>query len=120
MKGLGKKAENLREAGIDSVEKLANSKVEDLLEIKGIGKATAEKFVSNAKDLLGDSNKDTSDGSTVESDKISAEVEADAEEEKRIQEEAKKLEEKEKEITRKKSWRRRFCTLKNDGKNPKR
>ena len=36
VKGLGKKAENLREAGIDSVEKLANSKVEDLFEIKGI------------------------------------------------------------------------------------
>ena len=112
VKGLGKKAENLREAGIDSVEKLANSKVEDLLEIKGIGKATAEKFVSNAKDLLGDSIKDTSDGSTVENDKISAEVEAEAEEEKRIQEEAKKLEEKKAKLQGKKVEEGDFVLLK--------
>jgi DNA repair protein RadC len=44
VKGLGKKAENLKDAGIDSVEKLANAKVDDLLRIKGIGKVSAQKF----------------------------------------------------------------------------
>ncbi|GAH66773.1 unnamed protein product, partial [marine sediment metagenome] len=70
VKGVGKKQEVLIEAGIDTVEKLANANVDDLTQLKGIGKATAEKFVSNAKVLLGDSNKATSDGSTVENDKI--------------------------------------------------
>ncbi len=98
VKGVGKKQEVLIEAGIDTVEKLANADVDELTQLKGIGKATAEKFVSNAKDLLGDSNKTTSDGSTVEKEKVSTEVEVDAEEEKRIQEEAKKLEEKKKKL----------------------
>ena len=52
IKGLGKKADALKEAGIDSVDKLANSKVEDLIELKGIGKSTAEKIIENAKELL--------------------------------------------------------------------
>ncbi|MFX0023139.1 MAG: helix-hairpin-helix domain-containing protein [Candidatus Hermodarchaeota archaeon] len=77
VKGLGKKADTLKEAGIDSVEKLANSKVEDLVELKGIGKATAEKMVENAKELLG-------------SPKVESEEAID---EKKIEEEIKKLEE---------------------------
>jgi peptidylprolyl isomerase len=52
VKGLGKKAENLREAGIDTVEKLAKSKAEDLIDIKGIGKTSAEKIIDSAKELL--------------------------------------------------------------------
>ncbi|MCK4780097.1 MAG: transcription termination/antitermination protein NusA, partial [Candidatus Lokiarchaeota archaeon] len=51
IKGLGKKIDTLKEAGIDSVEKLATSKLEDLTELKGIGKATADKFIENAKEL---------------------------------------------------------------------
>jgi len=112
VKGVGKKQEVLIEAGIDTVEKLANANVDELTKLKGIGKATAEKFVSNAKDLLGDSNKETSKGSTVENDKISAEVEAVAEDEKRIQEEAKKLEEKKKKLQGKKVEEGDFVLLK--------
>ena len=52
VKGLGKKAENLKEAGIDSVEKLANSKIEDLVDIKGIGKTSAQKLIESANELL--------------------------------------------------------------------
>jgi nucleotidyltransferase/DNA polymerase involved in DNA repair len=53
--GIGKAtAERLKAAGIDSVEKLANIKVEDLLnlKIKGVGKATAQKYINNAKSKL--------------------------------------------------------------------
>jgi len=112
VKGVGKKQEVLIEAGIDTVEKLADANVDELTQLKGIGKATAEKFVSNAKDLLGGSNKATSEGSTVENDKVSAEVETDAKEEKRIQEEAKKLEEKKNKLQGKKVEEGDFVLLK--------
>ncbi len=78
VKGLGKKVDTLKEAGIDSVEKLANSKIEDLVELKGIGKATAEKLVENAKELL-----------VSPKDEIKEVID-----EKEIEEEIKKLEEK--------------------------
>jgi DNA-directed RNA polymerase alpha subunit len=55
VKGLGKKAENLREAGIDTVEKLANTNAEKLIDIKGIGKASAQKIINSAKELLEES-----------------------------------------------------------------
>lgn len=51
--GIGKTtADRLRSAGIDTVEKLASIKLEDLLEVKGIGKSTAQKYIDNAKDYL--------------------------------------------------------------------
>jgi Holliday junction resolvasome RuvABC DNA-binding subunit len=53
--GIGKAtAERLKAANIDSVEKLANAKLEDLvkLKIKGVGKTTAEKYIASAKDML--------------------------------------------------------------------
>ncbi|MFX1376023.1 MAG: translation initiation factor IF-2 subunit gamma [Promethearchaeota archaeon] len=53
--GIGKTtAEKMKTAGINSIEKLANSKPDDLikLKIKGIGKATAQKYINNAKELL--------------------------------------------------------------------
>ena len=53
--GIGKAtAERIKAAGLDSIEKLANVKIEDLVElkIKGIGKATARKYIENAKKLL--------------------------------------------------------------------
>ncbi|MFX1429308.1 MAG: helix-hairpin-helix domain-containing protein, partial [Promethearchaeota archaeon] len=78
VKGLGKKVDTLKEAGIDSVEKLANSKVEDLIDLKGIGKATAEKMVESAKELLGSAK----------------ELSEEVIEEKKIEEEIKKLDEK--------------------------
>ncbi|MFX1391468.1 MAG: helix-hairpin-helix domain-containing protein [Promethearchaeota archaeon] len=62
IKGLGKKIDTLKDAGIDSVEKLAKSKVEDLTNLKGIGKTTAEKMVENAKELLENSKEDSAGG----------------------------------------------------------
>lgn len=53
--GIGKAtAEKIKAAGIDSVEKLAGSNPDDLikLKIKGVGAATAEKYIANAKKLL--------------------------------------------------------------------
>ena len=52
--GIGKAtAEKMKAAGIDSVEKLANVNTDDLvkLKIKGVGVATAEKYITNAKKL---------------------------------------------------------------------
>ncbi len=101
VKGLGKKAaESLKEAGIDTVEKLANTPIEKLLEIKGIGKASAQKFLDGAKEITGQKPKE----STVETPKKETEVEekkdkkTEEEEEKRIKEEIKKLEEKKKRL----------------------
>ncbi|MBY9020025.1 MAG: hypothetical protein KGD67_03125 [Candidatus Lokiarchaeota archaeon] len=93
VKGLGKKQDVLIEAGIDSVEKLAKTSVEDLTQLKGIGKATAEKFVSTAKKLLTEPKE-----AAVESDNLvlddSPEDAEKAEKAKKEKEEAKKLEEK--------------------------
>ena len=53
--GIGKTtADKIKAAGIDSIEKLANVKLDDLvkLKIKGVGKATAQKYINNAKKLL--------------------------------------------------------------------
>jgi len=53
--GIGKAtAERFRAAGIDSIEKLASSKPEELvkLKIKGIGKATSTKYIKSAKEIL--------------------------------------------------------------------
>ncbi|MFW9897943.1 MAG: helix-hairpin-helix domain-containing protein [Candidatus Thorarchaeota archaeon] len=91
VKGLGKKAENLKDAGIDSVENLANAKVDDLIKIKGIGKASAQKFIDNAKKLFeSKSSEEKSEEKTV-----SGEVD---EEEKKVQEELKRLEEKKRKL----------------------
>ena len=53
--GIGKAtAGRLKVAGIDSIEKLANIKPAELLKlkVKGVGKATAEKYIENAKIFL--------------------------------------------------------------------
>jgi len=53
--GIGKAtAEKIKAAGIDSIQKLASVKPEDLvkLKIKGLGKATAIKYIENAKKLI--------------------------------------------------------------------
>ena len=55
VKGIGSEtAKKIKEAGINSVEILASSKPEDIvkLRIKGIGKATASKFIESAKLFL--------------------------------------------------------------------
>ncbi len=89
VKGLGKKIDNLKEAGIDTVEKLANAEVKDLSEIKGIGEASAQKFIDNAKELLGTKpEEEISEPKEV--------VKTEDEDEKKVKEELKKLEEKKK------------------------
>ncbi|MFW9989863.1 MAG: translation initiation factor IF-2 subunit gamma [Candidatus Odinarchaeota archaeon] len=53
--GIGKTtADKMKAAGIDSIEKLVNVKPEDLvkLKIKGVGKATAEKYIKSALKFL--------------------------------------------------------------------
>ncbi|MFW9784849.1 MAG: helix-hairpin-helix domain-containing protein [Candidatus Heimdallarchaeota archaeon] len=91
VKGLGKRAENLRTAGIDTVEKLANAKIEDLLEIKGIGKASAQKYIDNANFLLkkDDEMQDVVAKKKVE--RIKDEGDKEIEETKRMEEKQKTL-----------------------------
>ncbi|MFW9928413.1 MAG: helix-hairpin-helix domain-containing protein, partial [Candidatus Thorarchaeota archaeon] len=108
VKGLGKKAENLKEVGIDSVEKLANSKVEDLIEIKGIGKASAQKLIENAKDLI--SSDQTTEVSSLEPQKEAIETE-------KVTTEDKKVEEKRKQLKGKKVEKGDFVLVKITGKS---
>ena len=42
----------LEQAGLDTIEKIAQTKIEDLMEIKGIGKVKAGKIIEEAKALL--------------------------------------------------------------------
>ena len=52
--GIGEKTLSLlRKANIDSVQKLAESSINDLKRIKGIGEKTAIKFIKGARNLLG-------------------------------------------------------------------
>jgi len=51
--GVGEKlTEALKEKGFDSLEKIAQASVEDLTQIKGVGKVKAEKLGKQAKQLL--------------------------------------------------------------------
>ncbi len=112
VKGLGKKAKSLKETGIDSVEKLANAKLEELLEIKGIGEASAQKYIDNAKELLSEKPAET----------ISEEKEVIKEEdeiEKEVQEKLKKLEEKKKKLQGKKAEEGDFILVKITAKTHK-
>jgi hypothetical protein len=53
--GIGKKtAERMKQKGIDSIERLASSRVEDLLKISGIGNATAKRYINTAQNYLED------------------------------------------------------------------
>jgi len=112
VKGIGKKIDVLKEAGIDSVEKLAGSKLEELTEIKGIGKATAEKIINNAKELL----KSSKSGSTeiLKEEKLES-VESE-DEEKKVLEELKKLEEKKNKLQGQKVEKGDFILIKITGK----
>ncbi|MBD3215815.1 MAG: hypothetical protein GF311_24610 [Candidatus Lokiarchaeota archaeon] len=92
VKGLGKKTvKNLKKVGIKSVEDLANSDIDALTEIEGIGKASAEKFIESAKSMLEERPE------VKEVEDITSEMEEPTlteEEERKIQEEVKKQEEK--------------------------
>ena len=112
VKGVGKKEDTLKEAGIDSVEKLANSKLEDLTELKGIGKATAEKIVENAKSLLNKSTKD-------DSAELIQEEAIEKREEENAQKELKKLEERKTKLQGKKVEEGDFVLIKITGRTQK-
>jgi FKBP-type peptidyl-prolyl cis-trans isomerase 2 len=115
VKGVGKKQDVLIEAGIDSVEKLANANVEDLVQLKGIGKATAEKFVKSAKELLSEPKETTIEEVDSVPDQSSEDAEKakkEAEEAKKLEEEAKKLEAKKKKLEGKKVEEGDFVLLK--------
>lgn len=53
LSGVGDKAiAQLTEAGFDMLEKIAEAKMEDLTQVKGVGKVKAEKMIKEAKALL--------------------------------------------------------------------
>lgn len=50
LEGVGRKTKDLLvEAGFDTMEKVANASIEDLVKFKGIGKKSAEKMIASAK-----------------------------------------------------------------------
>ena len=112
VKCIGKKIDVLKEAGIDSVEKLAGAKLEELTEIKGIGKATAEKIIDNAKELL----KSSKSGSTEILKEEKPESVESEDEEKKALEELKNLEEKKNKLQDKKVEKGDFILVKITGK----
>lgn len=58
---VGKKIKGaLIEAGYNSVETIVNARPEDLIKIEGIGKTTAEKIITAAKELSASSQKESS------------------------------------------------------------
>jgi len=111
IKGLGSKISVIKEAGIDSVEKLAEANVEDLTNLKGIGQATAEKLIANAKDLL-------EEKSISNKDKAEKEPES-AEDNKKVEEDLKKLEQKKKSLQGKKVEKGDFILVKLTAKTQK-
>lgn len=115
VKGLGKKADVLIEAGIDSVEKLAASNIDDLVDLKGIGKASAEKFIENAKNLLG---KETEESSEEKSSQLDTSADQ-ADEKKAIEEEMARLQEKRKKLEARKVEKGDFVLVKITGKTQK-
>ena len=53
VKGIGKSiAEKMKASGIDTVEKLASTKIQGLLKVNGIGESTGKKYIKSAKNLL--------------------------------------------------------------------
>jgi len=53
IEGIGKKAKDiLEEAGFDSIDKIANTSVEKLLKLPGIGEKTAKKMIGSARDVI--------------------------------------------------------------------
>jgi len=117
VKGIGKKVDSLKDAGIDTVEKLAVAKPEDLTELKGIGKATAQKMIENAKELL---EQESGEHITKTAEiREKEEIETDKEEQKKIQEELKKQEEKKATLQGKKVEEGDFVLVKLTGRTQK-
>ena len=114
VKGLGAKKSTLEEAGIDSVEKLAKAEVESLVALKGIGKATAEKLIANAKELLGAPESDKTPEVDEEKETEAAELD-----EEKVKEELKKLQAKKKKLQGKKVEKGDFVLVKITAKTQK-
>ncbi len=112
VKGVGKKEDTLKQAGIDTVEKLANAKTDDLTALKGIGKATASKIIENAKVILKETPK-TSPTNAVE------EASIEEKEVEKIQEELKRLEQKKSKLQGKKVEEGDFILVKLTGRTQK-
>ncbi|MEE9410147.1 MAG: helix-hairpin-helix domain-containing protein, partial [Candidatus Heimdallarchaeota archaeon] len=52
VKGVGQKAQALKDAGFKSAEELIIASVDELVKIKGIGPASAQKLIDNAKEMM--------------------------------------------------------------------
>ena len=115
VKGLGKKIDTLKVAGINSVEKLANTSIDELTELKGIGKATAEKIINNARNLLIDSKSKSSE----KLDKGTSEISEEEEAAKKVEEGLKKLEGKKASLKGKKVEDGDFVLVKITGRTQK-
>ncbi|KKK40182.1 MAG: putative FKBP-type peptidyl-prolyl cis-trans isomerase [Candidatus Lokiarchaeum sp. GC14_75] len=112
VKGVGKKEDTLKEAGIDTVEKLANAKADDLTSLKGIGKATAAKIIENAKTILNETIKE-------DSTDIAEENSIEKIEEEKVKEVLKKLEQKKLKLQGKKVEEGSFILVKLTGRTQK-
>ncbi|MFX1324308.1 MAG: helix-hairpin-helix domain-containing protein [Promethearchaeota archaeon] len=112
VKGMGKKEDTLREAGIDTVEKLAKADIDDLTKLKGIGKATAGKLVENAKNMV-------SEASVDESSMTKKDQPLEQEEEEKVKEELKRLEEKKAKLQNKQVEEGDFVLVKITGRTQK-
>ncbi|MBY9007971.1 MAG: FKBP-type peptidyl-prolyl cis-trans isomerase [Candidatus Lokiarchaeota archaeon] len=119
VKGLGKKSNVLKEAGIDSVEKLANSKIEDLIELNGIGQAIAEKIIENAKSMLNEKSLDKKEEPIEADNKEEQKPELTKEEKEKIEKELKEQEERKKKLEGKALEEGDFILLKITGKTQK-
>ena len=117
VKGLGAKKSTLEEAGIDSVEKLAEAGIDDLVALKGIGKATAEKLIDSAKELLGAPESEVVTEATEEEKEEKSET-SEVDDEK-LKEELKKLEAKKKKLQGKKVEKDDFILVKITAKTQK-
>ena len=111
VKGLGKKKDTLKEAGIDTVEKLANADINDLTSLKGFGKATAEKVIKNAKLLINDSKTEPSE--------TAKEPSLEEKEEAELKAELKKLEARKSQLQGKKVEEGDFILVKITGRTQK-
>lgn len=85
--GIGKAtAERLKTAGIDSVQKLASTTLEDLLKlkIKGIGEATAKKYIDSAKELWEEITQKEKEEAIVEQEPVKKEEISKEEKKKKV------------------------------------
>ncbi|TFF87385.1 MAG: helix-hairpin-helix domain-containing protein, partial [Promethearchaeota archaeon] len=115
VKGLGEKTvEILKEAGIDSVEKLAKSNIEELSKLKGIGKKTGQNYIDRAKELLGE------EGTEKIGEEGASEVKKEEEEiSEEVKEEMRKAEEKRKKLEGQEVQEGDFILAKITGKTQK-